>query len=185
MAKRAKYFQLELAVAKFLKNRVGLDFVRRAWFRTALPLRREMRELWVELDADRGQTVEQVLDLRWETEAEPLLTASDGPVRELDTGRIVTPSGLSQGEVRVATVNDVHQALGEAMERRQRQLGVTEYRWITSRDGRVRPRHRELDKTVHRWDLPPVVDVKTGRRAHPGQDYACRCTASPIIPGLE
>lgn len=79
---------------------------------------------------------------------------------------------------------------------RQRQGGVTEYYWVTSRDERVRGRpggkwansdgnHWVLDGTRQRWDAPPVVNPKRGDRAHPGQDYQCRCTATPIIPGFE
>lgn len=60
-------------------------------------------------------------------------------------------------------------------------VGVTEYTWSTSRDSRVRDGHRSLDKTRHSYSDPPVVDDK-GRRAHPGEDYQCRCVAIPILP---
>jgi hypothetical protein len=80
-------------------------------------------------------------------------------------------------------------------------LGVTEYTWITSRDERVRGRpggvngpkpgkawnggnHFKLDGKRFSWNDPPVVDGK-GRRAHPGQDFQCRCTASPVLPELD
>ena len=61
----------------------------------------------------------------------------------------------------------------------QEDAGVREYTWRTSGDSRVRERHRELDGKVFSWDNPPVVDLKTGRRCHPGQDYQCRCVAIP------
>ena len=63
--------------------------------------------------------------------------------------------------------------------------GVTEYVWRTSRDERVRSRHKELEGTTQAYTEPPVVDRRTGRRAHPGGDYQCRCTAEPIIPRFE
>jgi SPP1 gp7 family putative phage head morphogenesis protein len=56
--------------------------------------------------------------------------------------------------------------------------GVRKYRWSTSHDIRVRPEHKELQGTIHLVDDPPIVDAKTGRRGHPGEDYGCRC--SPI-----
>lgn len=70
--------------------------------------------------------------------------------------------------------------------------GVTRYEWGTSDDERVRGRpgglwaaspsnHFVLDKTIQRWDAPPVVDAGTGRRCHPGKDYECRCTAYPHL----
>lgn len=73
--------------------------------------------------------------------------------------------------------------------------GVEEYIWQTAGDERVRgnpagkwPKgdHYELDGTRHSWNNPPIVDMRTGRRAHPGMDYRCRCVALPIfnLPGL-
>lgn len=59
--------------------------------------------------------------------------------------------------------------------------GVRRYRWSTSHDGRVRERHKELNGTIHSVDDPPVVDLKTGRRAHPGEDYNCRCAAIWVL----
>lgn len=70
---------------------------------------------------------------------------------------------------------------GQVTQERQVQAGVVRYTWITSRDERVRPSHRDLDGSEQMWGLAPVVDEKTGRRAHPGQDYQCRCTASPVL----
>lgn len=65
--------------------------------------------------------------------------------------------------------------------RQQTDAGVEEYKWSDSRDGRVRPRHKHLNGKTFRWDDPPVVDTKTGRRAHPGEDYQCRCVALPVF----
>lgn len=59
--------------------------------------------------------------------------------------------------------------------------GVTEYIFSTSQDERVRPGHRALNGTVQSWSKPPVVDPKTGRRAHPGMDVRCRCVAIPRL----
>lgn len=67
---------------------------------------------------------------------------------------------------------------------RQQRVGITEYIWITSRDERVRDAHSELDGTRQRWDTPPVSS-DDGRTNHPGEDYQCRCTASPVIPALD
>lgn len=63
----------------------------------------------------------------------------------------------------------------------QLSAGVTRYEWSTSDDSRVRESHRKLDGKIFSWDNPPVVDEKTGRRCHPGQDYQCRCVALPIF----
>jgi len=59
--------------------------------------------------------------------------------------------------------------------------GVRRYKWSTSHDERVRVSHKELNGTIHSVDDPPVVDPKTGRRAHPGEDFLCRCTAIWVL----
>jgi SPP1 gp7 family putative phage head morphogenesis protein len=66
-------------------------------------------------------------------------------------------------------------------EYQQRDAGITQYEWSTSQDGRVRDSHRELNGKRFSWDNPPIVDKKTNRRAHPGQDYQCRCVALPVF----
>jgi SPP1 gp7 family putative phage head morphogenesis protein len=59
--------------------------------------------------------------------------------------------------------------------------GVRRYKWSTSHDERVRknprgPNHKHLDGHVFDLDGPGgIVDLKTGRRAHAGQDWQCRC----------
>lgn len=63
----------------------------------------------------------------------------------------------------------------------QEDAGVTEYIWSTSGDQRVREGHRKLNGKRFRWDDPPVVDDKTGRRCHPGEDYQCRCVALAVF----
>lgn len=66
-------------------------------------------------------------------------------------------------------------------EQRYKSLGITTYQWQTSNDERVREDHKILDGTMQSWDSPPIVDRKTGRTAHAGEDFGCRCVAKPII----
>lgn len=70
---------------------------------------------------------------------------------------------------------------GDITQQQQRDAGVEEYVWSTSGDSRVRPSHAALNRKRFRWDDPPVVDKKTGRRCHPGKDYQCRCCALPVF----
>ena len=53
-------------------------------------------------------------------------------------------------------------------------LGVTHYRWSTSKDERVRESHAENEGQVFSWDDPP----ETG---HPGFEINCRCVAIPVF----
>lgn len=65
-------------------------------------------------------------------------------------------------------------------EYRQREIGVTRYRWKTILDGRERPHHHERNNDLFRWDSPPFG-------GHPGREINCRCRALAIIelPGEE
>ncbi len=74
---------------------------------------------------------------------------------------------------------------GQVNKARQQMAGITQYVWSTSQDERVRPDHAELEGETFDWNNPPVVDQKTGRRDHPGNDFQCRCVAVAVVPGLE
>lgn len=63
--------------------------------------------------------------------------------------------------------------LSKYSEQRYKDAGITKYRWSTSHDIRVRHDHKELDGKIISFDNPPVVDVKTGRKAHAGEDFGC------------
>jgi SPP1 gp7 family putative phage head morphogenesis protein len=58
---------------------------------------------------------------------------------------------------------------------RAKDSGVKKYKWSTSHDIDVRDSHRALQGKVVDFNNPPVVDEKTQRRAHAGEDYNCRC----------
>lgn len=60
---------------------------------------------------------------------------------------------------------------------RQEQAGVTSYSWMTSRDERVRERHRKLDGKVYKWG--EATGAEQG--LPPGQPINCRCIARGIV----
>lgn len=64
---------------------------------------------------------------------------------------------------------------------RAESAGLDSYIWRTARDNRVRPSHRALEGTVHKWASPPLSDPPN-HHAHPGCIWNCRCVAEPIIP---
>ena len=51
--------------------------------------------------------------------------------------------------------------------------GFQYYVWTTRKDDRVRPDHARLEGRIINWNDPPVVDLRSGRRRHPGEDYQC------------
>lgn len=115
-------------------------------------------------------------------------------LRESDIGheesKVARTAVAERGDIAGRTAaraadQEAHEADITATRTRHEELGIKRYMWISSRDERVRKRHKELDRTIHDWSDPPVVDPKTGRRCHPGEDYGpCRCTASPLVDDI-
>lgn len=67
----------------------------------------------------------------------------------------------------------------------QQSAGVARYYWKAQQDSVVRPEHLDLDDGEPcDWDDPPLkADKSTNEEDdHPGEDYNCRCVASPIGP---
>ena len=89
--------------------------------------------------------------------------------------------GIGKRHARFIARDQIAKLNADIAESQQRDAGVTEYIWSTSLDERVRDRHAELEGKRFRWDDPPVVDERTGRREPPGRDYACRCVALPVF----
>lgn len=68
---------------------------------------------------------------------------------------------------------------GDLTRIRQQNAGISEFIWTTSADERVREEHAVLDGQTFRWD------VGHPEEGLPGQTFQCRCTAFPIVPGLD
>lgn len=99
--------------------------------------------------------------------------------------RIMEEEGVTKRQAALIARDQVLSLNAEVAQARHQAAGVEEYYWRTSGDGDVRPAHRALNGKRFRYDDPPVVDAKRGRREHPGGDYQCRCTAEPVIPGFD
>ena len=69
----------------------------------------------------------------------------------------------------------------------QEDAGVSSYTWLSMNDSHVRPAHAALDGETADWDDPPLkADVSTnGEDDHAGEDWNCRCIASPNEPDDE
>ena len=96
-------------------------------------------------------------------------------------GRIRDRFDVSDSRAELIARDQVLKLNAQVNQHRQRAVGVTHYRWRTSRDERVRDSHRVLDGQIISWDAPPQVS-EDGRREHAGNDFQCRCVSEPIIP---
>ena len=94
---------------------------------------------------------------------------------------IVRQLGVAETRAAFWARDQIGSLNGQLTRNRQKSIGVEQYIWRTSLDERVRETHRQLEGTVQSWDDPPTVGA---RQVHPGEDYNCRCTADPVIPGV-
>lgn len=102
------------------------------------------------------------------------------PVREL-TKEIQHTYSVSKERARLIARDQMGKLSCDITKAQQQDAGIREYQWRTCGDSKVRESHKKLDKKICSWDDPPVVDEKTGRRCHPGQDYQCRCIAVAVL----
>jgi len=84
---------------------------------------------------------------------------------------------VARGRAQLIARDQVGKFYGAVNRARQTELGVTQYRWRTSLDERVRPDHREREGKLFSWDDPP-------EDGNPGQPINCRCTAEPDLSEL-
>lgn len=71
--------------------------------------------------------------------------------------------------------------MSKMREQRYKDIGAAKYIWRGSMDERERADHKALEGKVIYWDSPPIVDRATGRRAHAGEDFGCRCVAEAVL----
>lgn len=94
--------------------------------------------------------------------------------------------GKSYDAARLIARDQTNKLNGAIDEYRQKSIGVSRYYWRRNRDGRCRPEHEKLGAAsdngkLYSWSNPPLVDAKTGRRAHPKGDFQCRCWAEAYL----
>lgn len=125
----------------------------------------------------RGWAEEEILKLRRMVQQ----NAFEGRRSSSMVSYIKQSFGVSQRKATFLARQETALLMSKFHETRLKEIGSTQYKWSTSHDERVRHDHELLDGKIFSWDSPPVVDLKNGRRANPGEDFGCRCVAIPII----
>lgn len=90
--------------------------------------------------------------------------------------------GISKRKAAFLAEQETSLLVSKYRESRYKQVGARQYVWKTSRDGRVRHDHEDLNDKVFSWDNPPITNKATGARNNPGEDFGCRCIARPVLP---
>lgn len=85
--------------------------------------------------------------------------------------------GISDRRARLISRDQLAKMNSDMNRIRHEQAGVTHYRWSTSQDERVRPRHRSLDGSVYKYGEPTGAEDGLP----PGQPINCRCVAIGIV----
>lgn len=90
---------------------------------------------------------------------------------------------VQKNKAKNTTLDQIRKAYAGISDQRMRDAGVSEYEWVHM-GGSKNPRsyHRDvLAGNVFSLDEPPVIDLKTGERGHPGDAINCRCVKRPIV----
>ena len=103
-------------------------------------------------------------------------TFADQPFDQAALRELLRDQFRSTGyDLRRLTRDQNSKLVGALTEFRQTELGIVEYRWLTSQDERVRPTHVANSGRLFAWSAPSPT---TG---HPGEDIQCRCLAEGIV----
>lgn len=132
-------------------------------------------------------TEKEILELR----AKMKKTVLAGNRFESAVKTIQESYGVSVNKAKFLARQETGLLMSKYKEARYIDAGVTEYRWncvAGSPNHPVRPRHRALADAskkgkVFRWDDPPITSEpgEPARHNNPGQDFNCRCFATPIV----
>lgn len=111
--------------------------------------------------------------------------------------RLVESFGVSKKRATIIARDQINKLSGNLTRVRNLELGIDEYKWLTSRDDRCRPSHKVLEGKICSWEDVNVYksvdkDVDNSKKwlqrksiggtiSHPSQDVLCRCTSIPIL----
>lgn len=87
--------------------------------------------------------------------------------------------GVTQSRANLIARDQTLKLAGDLTRIRQTNAGIGQYVWTSSGDERVREEHALLDGEVFSWSSGHPTE------GHPGQTFQCRCTAYPVVPGLD
>lgn len=146
---------------------VGVDVYR------SEPWLRVRQENWVAQNTALIKTVPEQHMARVEAIVRQGVMAGESP-RSL-AKKIQEAGGVTKRRAMVIARDQIGKANAELTQFRQTDLGIKDYKWVTSHDERVRSSHRERDGKLFSWSKPPSD-------GHPGMPIQCRCHASPVFP---
>lgn len=118
---------------------------------------------------------------------------SNGSSAKTLTKQIKDKFGVTENRARLIARDQIGKLHSDVVRDEHLTIGVTEYKWLTSNDERVRHSHKVLNEKICSWNDPTVYknsvnDKKWKKRSsikavekQVGQDYQCRCDAIAIF----
>lgn len=93
---------------------------------------------------------------------------------------------VTRSRARLIARDQTAKVNGQLTARRQNNVGIEYFRWVTVHDERVRDTHRHLQDReteygigVYKWSDPPKG--QKDRKIIPGYEFQCRCMAEPLF----
>lgn len=161
---------------KAVKSTLGVDLLDDYY---TGELYRELMQQWVDENVKLIKTIPQ--DTLGRMREIVLTGYKNGETTTSIIKKIQRAYSVNRRQAQLLARDQIAKLNGQLTKQQQTDAGVEEYTWSTSGDTRVREGHKRLNGKRFRWDDPPVVDQKTGRRCHPGEDYQCRCVALAVF----
>ncbi|MDU7406882.1 MAG: phage head morphogenesis protein [Citrobacter portucalensis] len=129
---------------------------------------------------DAGFTVEFNMTSQMNNALQATIAENVGLIRSIPEKYFTEVEGLVMRSV--ARGRDNNKATSVVQSARQQALGITQGIWKHSHAGKEpRPSHVKADGKVFELSKGMYLD---GKWVMPGEEINCRCTWSPVIPGL-
>lgn len=157
----------QLAVAKQITTVVGIDITAAITTPTALV------DAWTATNMELLKS----LDSRYFDDIRKAVRETIGEGKSTFTlsDELAERFGVSQSRADLIAVDQTGTLNAQVTRIRQTTLGIEEYIWSNSGDGRVRPLHEEIDGNRYSWAEGHPTE------GHPQEPIRCRCSAIPIL----
>ena len=93
------------------------------------------------------------------------------------TSAISERFNVARNRARLIARDQIGSVIAQVNKTRQTAIGVTQYRWRTVGDERVRDEHDDREGEIFDWKNPPDD-------GHPGEPIQCRCSPEPVFDSI-
>ena len=90
--------------------------------------------------------------------------------------------GMDSPQARAIAHDLTRKVMSNLSKQRMIKLGLKKFEWLhTSGGNNPFHEHVAMSGKIYRFDAPPIIDSKTGKRGFPSDLRGCRCKLLPII----